>query len=49
MVKKKRKKRKYTFRKGEPIPYESGSVMHKLKKGLEPKRSKKRKKKRGLF
>lgn len=24
----KKKKRKYTFRKGQPIPYESGSLMH---------------------
>jgi hypothetical protein len=27
-----KKKRKYTFRKGQLIPYESGSVMHKIQK-----------------
>jgi len=28
----KKKKRKYTFRKGQPIPYESGSIMHQMVK-----------------
>jgi len=27
-----KKKRKYTFRKGQPIPYESGSVIHQVEK-----------------
>jgi hypothetical protein len=27
-----KKKRKYTFRKDQPIPYESGSPMHKMAK-----------------
>lgn len=28
----KKKKRKYTFRKGQIVPYESGSLMHKAVK-----------------
>jgi len=28
----KKKKRKYTFRKGQIIPYESGSLMHQMVK-----------------
>jgi len=28
----KKKKRKYTFRKGQPIPYESGSLLHQIEK-----------------
>jgi predicted GIY-YIG superfamily endonuclease len=51
----KKKKRKYTFRKGQIVPYESGSLMHEavkaereLKKGLgralgTPKKKRKRK------
>jgi len=27
-----KKKKKYTFRKGQLVPYESGSVMHKIQK-----------------
>jgi hypothetical protein len=27
-----KKKRKYTFRKGQLIPYESGSLVHKIQK-----------------
>jgi len=37
------KKRKYTFRKGKPIPYESGSLIHQIGKlereGLKKKKS----------
>ena len=52
----KKKKRKYTFRKGQIIPYESGSIMHEMvkmerevKKAIrkalgEPSKKKKRKK-----
>ena len=50
----KKKKRKYTFRKGQIIPYESGSLMHEfvkaerelkktIKKALEEPKKKKRK------
>jgi len=53
----KKKKRKYTFRKGQIVPYESGSLMHEavkvereFKKDLgrtlrSPKKSKKQKRK----
>jgi hypothetical protein len=30
-----KKKRKYTFRKGQPIPYESGSFVHRQVKALK--------------
>ena len=51
----KKKKRKYTFRKGQIIPYESGSLMHEMvkaerearkiiRKVLEEPKEKKRKK-----
>ena len=53
----KKKKRKYTFRKGQLIPYESGSIMHQLAKteretrktiasALHPAKKKSKKRKR---
>jgi hypothetical protein len=43
-----KKKRTYTFRKGQPIPYESGSIAHQIEKtqrelgkSLRPKKRKK--------
>jgi hypothetical protein len=39
------KKRKYTFRKGQPVPYESGSLLHMIKK-LEKGTTKNKKKKK---
>jgi hypothetical protein len=42
-----KKKRTYTFRKGQPVPYESGSIVHELTKtereafkSLKPKKRK---------
>ena len=43
-----KKKRKYTFRKGQIIPYESGSLMHMMVKA-EREILKKSKKRKSLF
>ncbi len=45
----KKKKRKYTFRKGQIIPYESGSLIHeihKMTKGFYENKKRKRRKRR---